>query len=73
MAIEVHLKRRLLFQPTYRCDLVKKANMKAWLPLVQPHTLALAALNIRSLRKHFVDVTHDPVLGKMQLLCFTET
>lgn len=31
MTIEVHLKRRLLFKPTYRRDLEEKANVKAWL------------------------------------------
>ncbi|KAH9384918.1 hypothetical protein HPB48_026948 [Haemaphysalis longicornis] len=31
MDIEVHLKRRLLFDPTYQRDVVKKANVKAWL------------------------------------------
>ncbi|KAG0420311.1 hypothetical protein HPB47_003577, partial [Ixodes persulcatus] len=41
--------------------------------LAQPYTFALAALNVRSINKHFVDVLHDPVLSNMPLLWLSET
>ncbi|KAH7959488.1 hypothetical protein HPB49_011449 [Dermacentor silvarum] len=33
----------------------------------------LALLDVRSLSAHALDVARDPVLGKVDLLCFTET
>lgn len=37
------------------------------------HTLALAALNVRSLSAHSVDVTRDFILKDLRFLCFSET